>query len=102
MSFLKRLFGGNGNGDGGKEQGAASEPKEAGRLEHKEFLIVATPYSEAGQYQVCGVISRTVDGVLKEHRFVRADRCPAIEDAAKIALAKGRQIIDEQGEHIFD
>ncbi len=95
MSFLKRLFG------GASAPETPAEPKEAGRLEHKDFLIVATPYSEDGQYQVCGVISKTIDGEVKEHRFVRADRCPGIEDAAAIALNKGRQIIDEQGERIF-
>ncbi|MBV2143973.1 hypothetical protein KUG47_10760 [Falsochrobactrum sp. TDYN1] len=97
MSFLKRLFGGG----SATETETTAEPKEAGRLEHKDFLIIATPYSEGGQYQVCGVISKTVDGELKEHRFVRADRCPGIEDAASITLNKGRQIIDERGEHIF-
>ncbi|MBA8839346.1 MULTISPECIES: HlyU family transcriptional regulator [unclassified Ochrobactrum] len=96
MSFLKRLFGG-----GGEAAETSAEPKEAGRTEHKDFLIVATPYSEGGQYQVCGVISKTINGELKEYRFVRADRCPGIEDAASIALNKGRQIVDEQGEHIF-
>lgn len=95
MSFLKRLFGGKSGSE------TPAEPKEAGRIEHKEFLIVATPYSEGGQYQVCGVISKTIDGELKEYRFVRADRCPGIEDAASITLSKGRQIIDEQGERIF-
>lgn len=96
MSFLKRLFG------GGSAEKTDAAPKEAGRLEHKEFLIIATPYSEGGQYQVCGVISKTINGEAKEHRFVRADRCPGIEDAASITLNKGRQIIDEQGERIFD
>ncbi len=97
MSFLKRFFGG-----GATASEAAAEPKEAGRLEHKDFLIIATPYSEGGQYQVCGVISKTINGELKEHRFVRADRCPGVEDAASIALNKGRQIIDEQGDRLFD
>lgn len=55
MSFLKRLFG------GGSASETPAEPKEAGRLEHKDFLIIATPYSEGGQYQVCGVISKTID-----------------------------------------
>ncbi len=96
MSFLKRLFGG-----GSSTAETPSEPKEAGRLEHKDFLIIATPYSEGGQYQVCGVISKTINGEVKEHRFVRADRCPGIEDAASIALNKGRQIVDEQGDNLF-
>jgi hypothetical protein len=32
---------------------------------------------------------------------VRADRFTSIDEAAEIALVKGRQIIDEQGENIF-
>ncbi|MBK3745691.1 hypothetical protein G3A39_41775 [Paraburkholderia aspalathi] len=96
MSFLKRLFGG-----GASEPAKPAEPKEAGRLEHKEFLIIATPFSEGGQYQVCGIISKEIGGEMKEHKFIRADRCPALEDAASIALNKGRQIVDEQGERLF-
>lgn len=95
MSFLKRLFGG---GSAAKE---SSEPKEAGRVEHNGFLIIATPYMEGGQYQVCGVISKVIDGETKEHKFIRADRCPGIEDAASITLNKGRQIVNEQGERLF-
>lgn len=95
MSFLKRLF-------GGKSQSAEAESvKEAGRLEHKGFLVVATPFKEGGQYQVCGVISKQIGTEMKESRFIRADKCPTIEDAANIALNKGRQIIDEQGERLF-
>jgi hypothetical protein len=37
----------------------------------------------------------------KEHRFIRADRFAALEDAANHALVKGRQIVDEQGERMF-
>jgi hypothetical protein len=39
--------------------------------------------------------------VRKEHSFVRADRFTSLDEAADIAVAKGRQIIDEQGEKIF-
>ena len=62
----------------------------------------ATPFKEAGQYQTCGVISKEVGGVLKEHKFIRADRFPALETAAEIAISKGKQIVDEQGERIFN
>ena len=95
MSFLKRLFG------GGSASETPAEPKAAGRLEPTEGLGLATPYREGGQYQVRGVTSKTIDGEVKEYRFVRADRCPGIEDAASISLNKGRQIVDEQGEAIF-
>jgi hypothetical protein len=94
MSFLKRLFGGGGESSGGSTAAAAE-------AEHKGFLIRATPFKEGGQFQTCGVISKEVGGVLKEHRFIRADRFTSLEDAANHAVIKGRQVIDEQGERLF-
>lgn len=94
MSFLKRLFG------SGSESSAPAKP--AGEAEHKGFTIHATPFkADGGQYQTCGVISKSVDGVVKEHRFIRADRFAGLDDAVQITLTKARQIIDEQGERIF-
>jgi len=94
MSFLKRLFGG----------GATAEPadaKPAKQIEHKGFTISATPYKSEGQYQTCGVVSKEIGGVVKEHRFVRADRFSGLDDAVEISLKKGQQLVDEQGERIF-
>ncbi|MCT8997205.1 HlyU family transcriptional regulator [Chelativorans intermedius] len=95
MSFLKRLFGGAGEKGGGAK--TVGQP-----AEHKGFTIRATPFQQDGQYQTCGVISKEIDGALKEHTFIRADRFPSADLAADQALRKGRQIIDEQGEAIFD
>ena len=95
MSFLKSLF-----GLGSKDEGDRA-PATVSQIEHKGFIIRATPFKEAGQYQTCGIISKEVGGVLKEHKFIRADRFPALETAAEIASSKGKQIIDEQGERIF-
>ena len=95
MSFFKRLFGG-----GGSDEGAAAAP--AKQIEHKGFTIAAMPYKNDGQYQTCGVVSKEVDGVLKEHRFVRADRFAALDDAVDVSIRKGQQIVDEQGERIFN
>jgi hypothetical protein len=97
MSFLKRLFGGGGGGDSGEAAGG----KPAKQIEHKGFTIAATPYKNDGQYQTSGVVSKEIDGVLKEHRFVRADRFASLEDAVDVSLRKGQQIVDEQGERIF-
>ena len=93
MSFLKRLFGSGERGD------VASPPGK--EIEHKGFLIRATPFKENGQFQTCGVISRELDGSRLEHRFIRADRFASVEDAADHALRKGQQIVDEQGEGVF-
>lgn len=97
MSFLKRLFG-LGESGGAK----ASEPKDQGSVDHKGFKIIATPFSEAGQFQTCGVITKEIDGAVKEHRFIRADRFANQADAVNIIFMKGRQIIDEQGDRLFN
>jgi hypothetical protein len=43
------------------------------------------------------VIIKEIDGVTKEHRFIRADRYASLDDAIAFTHAKGRQIIDEHG-----
>lgn len=94
MSFWKRLFGG---GSGGAREEPAGEP-----VEHKGYVIRPTPFTEDGQYQTCGIISREIDGEMKEHRFIRADRFPSRDDAVDVTLRKARQMIDEQGDRIFN
>lgn len=96
MSFLKSLF------ELGGKSADETPPAAVSEVEHKGFRIRATPFKEAGQYQTCGVISKEVGGVQKEHKFIRADRFPALETAAEIAISKGKQIVDEQGERIFN
>lgn len=85
-------------GLGGGSSGSSKTVREA---DHNGYKIEAQPYPEAGQYQVAGVISKTLNGEVKQHRFVRADRFGSIEDAAEVALMKGRQMIDQQGDGMF-
>lgn len=96
MSFLKRLF-----GLGNSEQGSGKAQPEPVSSEHKGFIILATPFAEAGQFQTCGLIRKEIDGVLQEHKFIRADRFASMDDAVNITLIKARQIIDEQGDGMF-
>ena len=93
MSFFKKLFGGG--------VSSPNSVKPGKTLEYKGFMVEARPYKEGGQFQLAGVISKEIDGVRKEHKFIRADRFTSIDEAAEIALVKGKQIIDEQGERIF-
>jgi hypothetical protein len=95
MSFWKKLFGG-----GGDSPDAAAKPVSS--TEHKGFAIEARPYKESGQFQVAGVIAKGEGEARREHKFIRADRFPSIEEAADFALMKGRQIVDQQGDRIFD
>jgi hypothetical protein len=97
MSFWKSLFGG---------RGAASDAAGAGAVQRREeyngFTIEATPYPEGGQYQVAGTIRREIDGQLKEHKFVRADRFATLEDAVSVSMLKARQIVDQVGARMFE
>jgi hypothetical protein len=94
MSFLKRLFGGGGE--------KVEAPVVAKEIEHKGFIIRATPYKRDGQYQTSGTVSKEIAGVVKEHKFIRADRFAGLDDAVEVSLSKGRQIVDEQGERMFN
>lgn len=94
MSFLKRLFGKSG-------ETAAAPSRVTAEIEHRGFTIRAEPYEANGQFQTAGTILKTIDGTVLEHAFVRADRFPSREAATETALAKGRLIVDEQGETLF-
>lgn len=94
MSFFRKLFGGG--------EPVAPKPGPSREIEHAGFTIRAEPYQvEGGQYQTAGIISKEVEGVRREHRFVRADRHGSVDDALDFSLAKGRQIVDEQGERVL-
>ena len=97
MSFLKKLFGGGDNS-------AASAPagdKVLGEDGYKGFLIKAIEMKAGSEYQLAGTIEKDIEGELKTYRFVRADRMASKDDLVSMALNKGRQIIDEQGDAIF-
>jgi hypothetical protein len=93
MSFWNALFGGRAAGKTEK----VSDP-----VEYKGYVIRAAPYKNNGHYQTSGTIAREVEGVHKEHRFIRADVYASYDDAVNFTLNKARQIIDLQGDRIFD
>lgn len=96
MSFLKRLF-----GMGGGEPAGGTPPAPSAEAEHKGFRIQAVPFKQDGQFQTCALITKEIDGTLREHRLIRADRFASLDDAAETSLRKARQMIDEQGERLF-
>ena len=74
MSFWKSLFGGS----------SPAQPAKAGRSEdYNGYHIEAAPVREQGQFQLAGRITKTIDGVEKEHKFLRADRFSAIRNGTK-------------------
>jgi hypothetical protein len=94
MSFLKKLFGQRWSAGNEAEQPAKS-------IEHKGFVVRAAPFKSEGRYQTAGIIEKEVAGVRKEHRFIRADSHPSLEQAVEFSLSKGCQIIDHVGERVF-
>ena len=96
MSFWKKLFGG---GEG--REGAESVSMALGEETYKGFLIKAIEMRAGSEYQLAGTIEKDVGGELKTYQFVRADRLTSKDDLIAMALAKGRQIVDEQGEGVF-
>ena len=94
MSFLKSLFGGGKTGDSAPAKPAAQES-------YKGYLIKAVPMQVGSEHQLAGTIEKEIRGELKSYRFVRADRFGGRDEAASRALAKGQQLIDEQGDRLF-
>ena len=95
MSFFKKLFGGG---------SASDEPKGdkvLGQEEHKGHTIKAIEMRAGSEYQLAGVIEKEIGGELKSYRYIRADRMNSVDDLIMLALSKGRQIIDEQGDGIY-
>lgn len=97
MSFWKNLFGGGGGGSASK----SIEPAVVAEEVYKGFTVKSLIMPVGSEYQLAGLIEKEIDGELKSYKFVRADRFSSKEDVVSFALAKGRQIIDEQGDGIY-
>lgn len=91
MSLLSRLFG-NGKAP------AATEATET----YKDMRIIPEPMSEGKTFRLCARITQDADGTTREHRLIRADTFQDREAAAAAAVLKAKQMIDEQGERLFD
>lgn len=98
MSLFKKLFG------GGSKPGEGREGRLLGEEEYSGFIVRALEMKAGSEYQLCGEIvkkSETGEGDPQVHKFIRADRLATDALAKEAALAKGRQIIDEQGKTLF-
>jgi len=90
MSLFKKLFGG-----GAKSVAPTTD------IEHQGYHIVATPMAEGSEFRICGVISKEIDGQIKQYEFIRADMLPSVEAANELTIRKAKQIIAEQGDRMF-
>jgi hypothetical protein len=93
-SKLKALFGGGGGG-------GPAVPAQA-TIEYQGYRITPAPYPASGQYQTAGMIEKDFPDGAKQHRFVRAETHPGLDDAVQFAVTKAKQIIDQQGDRMFE
>jgi hypothetical protein len=89
---LRSLFGGRGEAG----LAAADEP-----VEYHGYQITPAPQRQGSGWNTAGVIAKTFDDGLKEHRFVRVDTHASRDDAIAFSITKAQQIIDEQGDRLF-
>ncbi len=95
MSFLKFLFGKNANDNNDGE-------RLLGEDDYKGYIISAYEKKSGAEFQIFGTIEKEIGGEKKCRQFIRADRLSSIEEVREFTLKKGRQIIDEQGDDLFD
>ena len=70
-------------------------------VDYQGYKIRPAPRSQGGHYVTAGVISKEFSDGLKEQTFIRADTHTSHEAACDHAISKARQIIDEQGDKLF-
>ncbi len=96
-TLFGKLFGG---ADGNSHKATATSTAEV--IDYKGFAITATPIKEGGQYRTAGTISREIDGQLRSAQFIRADNHSDQQAAISHSERKGQQIVDEQGDAMFE
>ncbi|MCG7521978.1 HlyU family transcriptional regulator [Ruegeria sp. Ofav3-42] len=89
MSLFSKLFGG----------GEKSEPE---AVSYKGFDIFPDLIAEGGKYRLSARIEKTINGDRKTHSVIRADVFESQDQAESFSVAKAKQVIDEQGECVFD
>jgi len=93
-TLLGKFFG------GGDKSPAAAEA--APSIDYNGFTITAAPIKEGGQFRTAGTIAKEIDGTLQSVQFIRADNHSDRDGAVSHSERKGQQIVDEQGDGIFD
>ncbi|MDZ7811515.1 MAG: HlyU family transcriptional regulator [Arhodomonas sp.] len=67
------------------------------------LLILAMPRREGNIYRVAGEIRRSsADGSEARHTFVRVDTDGDYDTVVQLSLRKGRLLVDENGDALFD
>ena len=83
--------------------GAKFEEAPSEAVPYQGYSIRPSPREESGHWLTAGVITKTFDdGETKEHHFIRAETHGGKHDAEAFSVIKGKQIVDEFGDRMFD
>lgn len=74
----------------------------AARETYEGLEILAWPKAEGQVWRVAGRIQRVGDDEGTVYDYVRADTVGQHDEAVRMSLVKGRQLIDEQGERLLE
>ncbi|NND50546.1 MAG: hypothetical protein HKN60_09875 [Rhizobiales bacterium] len=69
---------------------------------YKEFMIQPAARKQGSQWLTAGVIFMDGPDGRREAEFIRSDMFASRDDAEACAFTKACQIIDEQGERLFE
>lgn len=95
MSFFSKIF-------GSKPKNKNNEPVILGTEDYNGYKIEALEMKQGSEFMLAGLISKTIDDELKTKKFIRADRLHSKEQASNTAINKGKQIIDQEGDALFN
>lgn len=71
-------------------------------IEYKGFQIQPAPQPEGSQFRTAGFIRKQIGDASQQHHLIRADVHPSLEQAVEHTVFKAKQVIDQQGERIFE
>lgn len=86
MSLLSKLFG-----------ASPKEPAKPATTEYQGFTITPSPMKEGKVFRLSALIEK--DG--ETHHLIRADDFTSADAANAAAIAKAKQVIDQQGVRLF-
>jgi hypothetical protein len=82
---------------------AADAPAKAeAATEYNGYMIHPAPHRQGSGWLTAGSITKEFPDGVKEHQFIRADTYTDRTDALAFCIQKAKQIIDEQGDRIFN
>ena len=90
LEFIKNLF-----------RSGPVEVSVAHEFEYKGFKVLVKPRIVEGGFGVGGVISKEINGELREQPFIRADSMASKEVCIEVTTNKAKMTIDQMGDALF-